>query len=124
MNTLYTILYMVIYKFDFCVACIYPIITFLLFFFHFFVGQVDTLPVRSTKATEACANRAFNALSKDGEYELVRGSSASESTELAFSNSLYAEPEREVTCEIYESVSSFFLTQVLMLFWYTAIFMS
>ena len=83
---------------------------------------MDTLPVRSTKASEANAN--CSALSGDGEYGLVRGHGASENIELAFSNPLYAEPEREVTCAIYESVSSTFLTQVLMLFWYTAIFMS
>ena len=83
---------------------------------------MDTLPVQSTKASEVNAN--CSALSKDGEYELVRGHGASENIELAFSNPLYAEPEREVTCEIYESVSSSFLTQVFMLFWYTTIFMS
>ena len=79
---------------------------------------MDSVPIRSTKASEPNASYA---LSKDGEYELVQGHGASENTELAFSNPLYAEPEREVTCEIYESVSSTFLTQVLMLFWYTAI---
>ena len=66
---------------------------------------MDTLPVRSTKASETNAN--CSALSKDGEHELVQGHGASENTELAFSNPLYAEPEREVTCEIYESVSIF-----------------
>ena len=75
-------------------------------------GQVDAVPVRCTKTSESNAN--CNSLSKDGEYELVRG--ASEKIELAFSNPLYAEPEREVTCEIYESVSSSFLTHVLTFF--------
>ena len=83
---------------------------------------MDSVPIRCTKTSESNAN--CNALSKDGEYELVRGRSASENIELAFSNPLYAEPEREVTCEIYESVSNSFFTQVLMLFWYTTICMS
>ena len=69
---------------------------------------MESLPVRSTKASEANANGACSALSGDGEYELVRGRGASENIELAFSNPLYAEPEREVACEIYESVSSLF----------------
>ena len=68
-------------------------------------GQVDAVPVQCTKTSESNAN--CNALSKDGEYELVQGRGASENIELAFSNPLYAEPEREVTCEIYESVSTF-----------------
>ena len=69
---------------------------------------MESLPVRSTKASEANANGACSALSGDGEYELVRGHGASENIELAFSNPLYAEPERLIACEIYESVSSLF----------------
>ena len=81
-------------------------------------GQVDAVPVRCTKTSESNAN--CSGLSRDQEYELVRGRGASENIELAFSNPLYAEPEREVTCAIYESVSS---SQVLMFFWFTTICM-
>ena len=69
---------------------------------------MDTLPVRSTKASEANASGACSALSRDQEYELVRGHGASENVEFNFSNPLYAEPERVIACEIYESVSSLF----------------
>ena len=70
---------------------------------------MNTLSVGSTKASKAPelnANGAFGSPSKDSEYELVRGHGASENTEYNFSNPLYAEPERVIACEIYESVSS------------------
>ena len=71
---------------------------------------MDALPVQCTKTLEANAN--CSALSINGERELVRGRGASEDTELAFSNPLYAEPEREVTCAIYESVSDWYVIYV------------
>ena len=104
MNTLYRILYMVI-KVRLLIVCVTEVC--LPFGFAVILaGQVDTLPVRSTKASELNANGACSALSGDGEYELVRGRGASENTEFNFSNPLYAEPERVIACEIYESVST------------------
>ena len=67
---------------------------------------MDVLSVGSMKTSELNANGAFGSPSKDSEYELVRGRGASENTEYNFSNPLYAEPERVIACEIYESVSS------------------
>ena len=78
---------------------------------------MDALPVGRTKASESNAN--CSALSRNGEHELVRGRGASENIELAFSNPLYAEPEREVTCAIYESVSGSVFFGILQLVCYT-----
>ena len=60
-----------------------------------------------TKASELNDNGACGSSSKDSKYELVRGRGASAKIELNFSNPLYAEPERVIACEIYESVSLF-----------------
>ena len=88
-------------------------VLFTYYLFCCYTGQVDSLPVGSTKTSktpELNANGAFGSPSKDSEYELVRGRGASENTEFNFSNPLYAEPERVIACEIYESVSSLFST--------------
>ena len=77
------------------------------YLFCCYTGQVDILSVGSTKTSELNANGACGSPSKDSEYELVRGRGASENIELNFNNPLYAEPERVIACEIYESVSLF-----------------
>ena len=68
---------------------------------------MDTLPVQSTKASEANASGACGSPLEDQEHELVRGHGATENTEFNFSNPLYAEPEGVIASVIYESVSLF-----------------
>ena len=101
MSTFYTILHTVIMV---RLLRVYVAETYL---FCCYTGQVDILSVGSTKASELNANGACGSSSKDSEYELVRGRGASAKIELNFSNPLYAEPERVIACEIYESVSLF-----------------
>ena len=111
MSTLYTILHMVI---KVRLLRVYVAET---YFFCYYTGQVDPLSVRSTKASELNANGACGSSSKDSEYELVRGRGASAKIELNFSNPLYAEPERVIACEIYESVSLFSTSRHVLMIW-------
>jgi len=99
----------VLLKFCLPIICFAEVL-FTYYLFCCYTGQVNALPVGSTKTPELNANGAFGSPSKDSEYELVRGRGASENTEFNFSNPLYAEPERVIACEIYESVSSLFST--------------
>ena len=69
-------------------------------FAHLYIGLHARGDNQDMKAAELKPNVP------SGEYELVQGRGASEDTEFDFSNPLYAEPEREVANEIYESVSS------------------
>ena len=111
MSTLYTILHMVI---KVRLLRVYVAET---YFFCYYTGQVGPLSVRSTKAPELNANGACGSSSKDSEYELVRGRGASAKIELNFSNPLYAEPERVIACEIYESVSLFSTSRHVLMIW-------
>jgi len=66
---------------------------------HLYIGLHAHGDNQNTKAAELKPNVP------SGEYKLVQGRGASEDTEVDFSNPLYAETEREVANETYESVS-------------------